>query len=231
MLRHRAFAAGLLFCAGSLLAQSFEREREAMVRDQIQARGIRNEAVLKAMREIPRHRFVLPGMETLAYVDRALPIGYEQTISQPYIVAFMTQALAPKPSDKVLEIGTGSGYQAAILSRLAAEVYTIEIIEPLARQARERLTSMGFYNIRFRTGDGYKGWPEVAPFDRIMLTAAPPEIPQALIDQLKPGGRMVAPVGARPARQELVVLDKDARGRITRRSVMSVAFVPMVPGK
>lgn len=226
----RNFVIGLL-CFAPLLAQNYEREREAMVRDQIQARGIRNAAVLEAIRRIPRHRFVPPGLESVAYADRALPIGYGQTISQPYIVAFMTQALEVQPAHKVLEIGTGSGYQAAVLSRLAAEVYTIEIVEPLAHQARERLTAMGYTNIRFRVGDGYKGWPEAAPFDRIMLTAAPPEIPQALIDQLKPGGKMVAPVGAQPGRQELVVLDKDERGRVSRRSVLSVAFVPMVPGK
>jgi protein-L-isoaspartate(D-aspartate) O-methyltransferase len=202
-----------------------------MVRNQIEARGIKNPLVLKAMREIPRHRFVPSEYQVEAYQDRPLPIGYAQTISQPYIVAFMTEVLDPQPSHKVLEIGTGSGYQAAVLSRLVAEVYSIEIVEPLGRAAQARLESMGYRNVKVRVGDGYKGWPEEAPFDRIILTAAPPAVPQALIDQLKPGGRMVAPVGRTTEDQELVVIDKDARGNLVRRAVLGVRFVPMVPGR
>ena len=202
-----------------------------MVREQIEARGVKNPRVIKVIREVPRHRFVPAAIQGLAYGDRPLPIGYGQTISQPYIVAFMTDALALEPGHKVLEVGTGSGYQAAILARLAGEVYSIEIVEPLGRLARERLAMMGYRNIQVRIGDGYVGWPEEAPFDRIILTAAPRVIPQALLEQLKPGGRMVAPVGSTSEDQELVVIDKDGAGRIQRRNVMGVRFVPMVRGK
>jgi len=214
-----------------LAAQDYTRLRELMVRNQIQARGVRNPEVLAAMRAVPRHLFVPLSVRSAAYDDQALPIGHGQTISQPVIVAMMTELLEPHHEHRVLEIGTGSGYQAAVLSCLAKQVYTIEIIEALANSARARLQSLGYRNVEVRAGDGYKGWPEAAPFDRIMLTSAPPQVPQALIDQLKPGGKLVAPVGDSLENQNLVVLEKDAVGRTKQRSVIPVHFVPMVPGK
>jgi len=209
--------------------QDWNALREEMVRLQIERRGVRNPAVLRAMREVPRHLFVPEPMRRSAYEDHPLPIGHGQTISQPYIVAAMTEMLDPKPGHRVLEIGTGSGYQAAVLARLVSHVYTIEIVEPLGKQAQERLAALGYRNVTVRIGDGYEGWPEEAPFDRIILTAAPPEVPQKLIDQLRNGGRLVAPVGA--GWQELVVIDKDAKGNVRRRTEFPVMFVPMVPGK
>jgi protein-L-isoaspartate(D-aspartate) O-methyltransferase len=206
----------------------FERQREAMVREQIEARGVRQPEVLRALRRVPRHLFVPPDLAAFAYRDHPLPIGAGQTISQPYIVAFMTELLDPQPHHRVLEIGTGSGYQAAVLAQLARTVYSIEIVRPLADQAAARLRSLGYRNIEVRCGDGYAGWPEQAPFDRIILTAAPLEVPPALLEQLKPGGRLVAPVGPSPRAQDLVVIDKSASGRLSRRSVLPVAFVPMV---
>lgn len=202
-----------------------------MVAEQIQARGIRNPAVLKVMRETPRHLFAPDSLRSMAYQDTPLPIGHGQTISQPYIVAVMTELLEVAPGHKVLEIGTGSGYQAAILSRLARQVFTIEIVPELARQSAELLKKLGYLNVTVRQGDGYLGWPEEAPFDRIMLTAAPPEVPKALVEQLRPGGKLVAPVGRSAYDQELVVIDKEAGGKLRRRSVLPVRFVPMVPGK
>src|SRR5450759_2659807 len=231
---HRSVNCALLalaILAAPGASQDFTRLRERMIREQIEARGVRSPAVLAAMRTVPRHLFVPPASRSAAYEDRALPIEYGQTISQPFIVGLMTELLEPRGSHQVLEIGTGSGYQAAVLSRLVKQVYTIEIIEPLATAARAQLKSLGYRNVFVRTGDGYKGWPEAAPFDRIILTSAPPEMPQALIDQLKPGGRAVGPVGRSPLNQDLMVLDKDEAGRITQRSVIPVRFVPMVPGK
>jgi protein-L-isoaspartate(D-aspartate) O-methyltransferase len=200
-----------------------------MVSRQIEARGIREQAVLQAMRATPRHLFVPEPQRNLAYEDHPLPIGHGQTISQPYIVAAMTELLELRKTDRVLEIGTGSGYQAAVLSPLAAEVYTIELVGPLAQSARAVLDQLGYRNVTVRHGDGYKGWPEKAPFDRIILTAAPPKIPEALIRQLKPGGRLVAPEGSTVLDQELVVIEKAGDGKIRRRSVFPVRFVPMVP--
>jgi protein-L-isoaspartate(D-aspartate) O-methyltransferase len=197
-----------------------------MLHDQIEARGIHHPGVLRAMRDTPRERFVPHSLREHAYDDSPLSIGYGQTISQPYIVASMTQLLDLKPGDRVLEIGTGSGYQAAIISQLVRQVYTVEILEPLAKSARALLTELGYRNITVRCSNGWLGWPELAPFDRIILTAAPPELPQALIQQLRPGGRLVAPVGA--SWQELVVVDKDLLGQLHRRVEYSVAFVPMV---
>ena len=197
----------------------------------LRRRGISDQAVLRAMEEVPRENFVAAGFVESAYADQALPIECGQTISQPYVVAYMTEQLALRPHHRVLEVGTGSGYQAAVLSCLAKQVYTIEIIEALANSARARLQSLGYRNVEVRAGDGYKGWPEAAPFDRIMLTSAPPQVPQALIDQLKPGGKLVAPVGDSLENQNLVVLEKDAVGRTKQRSVIPVHFVPMVPGK
>ena len=221
----------LTILVAPLAGQEYTRLRQLMVRNQIEARGVHNPDVLAAMRAVPRHLFVPLSFRSAAYDDRPLPIGYGQTISQPAIVAVMTELLEPHRDHRVLEIGTGSGYQAAVLSRLAKQVFTIEIIEALANSARTRLHSLGYRNVVVRAGDGYKGWPEAAPFDRIMLTSAPPQVPQALIDQLKQGGKLVAPVGDSPENQNLVVFDKDAAGRTKQRSVIPVQFVPMVPGK
>jgi protein-L-isoaspartate(D-aspartate) O-methyltransferase len=197
-----------------------------MVRQQIEARGVTNADVLRVMRSTPRHEFVPAEVRGMAYDDHPLPIGHGATISQPYIVALMTELLQAGKKDRVLEIGTGSGYQAAVLSQLVGHVYTIEIVPELARSAAGNLQRLGFKNVTVRTGNGFAGWPEEAPFDRIILTAAPLEIPQTLISQLAPGGRLVAPVG--PAlNQELLVLTKDKNGNVNRRSVASVAFVPM----
>jgi protein-L-isoaspartate(D-aspartate) O-methyltransferase len=204
---------------------AFREQRLSMVENQVRARGVTQPKVLDAMAEVPRHLFVPEPVRDRAYLDGAQPIGADQTISQPYIVALMTTLLELDGDESVLEIGTGSGYQAAIVSRLAREVYTIEIRERLARRARETLTSLGYGNIHFRVGDGYKGWPEAAPFDAIIVTAAPEEIPQTLIDQLKVGGRMVIPVGS--FIQELVLITKTPTG-IHRQLVTGVRFVPMV---
>ncbi len=209
-------------------ADPYQAQRETMVREQIEARGVRRAEVLQAMRTVPRHLFVPADLQGQAYEDHPLPIGLGQTISQPYIVAAMTEWLEVGRKHRVLEIGTGSGYQAAVLSRLAQKVYTMEIVRPLGEEAARRLGHLGFNNVEVRIGNGYAGWPEQAPFDRIILTAAPPEIPQALIDQLKPGGKMIAPVGGMFLGQDLVVLEKSPSGRVTSRKVLPVAFVPMV---
>jgi len=225
-----ALLAACVLAAFLLLScdDSFAVERERMVREQIESRGIRHPEVLRALRATPRHLFVPDDLRDYAYLDQPLPIGLGQTISQPYVVALMTELLAPAKTDRILEIGTGSGYQAAVLSVMARQVYSIEIVAELAKSARERLAALGYQNVTVRQGDGYKGWPEQAPFERIILTAAPPEIPQALIGQLRPGGVLVAPVGVSPATQELVVLEKTAGGEIRRRAVAPVMFVPMV---
>ena len=204
--------------------EDFAALRESMVREQIERRGVRQKSVLEAMARVPRHRFVPEELASRAYEDRPLPIGHSQTISQPYIVALMTELLAIDGDEKVLEIGTGSGYQAAILAELAAKVYTIEIVEPLAEEARKLLSEMGYDNTEVRYGDGYGGWPEEAPFDCVILTAAPPRIPQPLLDQLAVGGRLVAPVGG--FNQDLVLVTREAGG-VTRTSVLPVRFVPM----
>jgi protein-L-isoaspartate(D-aspartate) O-methyltransferase len=204
--------------------------RRAMVQEQIVERGVRDPRVLDAMRAVPRHLFMPDDVRPLAYHDRPARIGHGQTISQPYIVAYMTELLAPGPDSTVLEIGTGSGYQAAVLSLVAKHVYSIEIVPELAEAAAARLKDLGYGNVTVRLGDGYQGWPKEAPFDRIILTAAPPEVPQALIAQLKPGGRLVAPVGASVITQRLVLIEKDRRGRVIRRALDPVVFVPMVPG-
>lgn len=213
---------------GALQAQRFSREREAersrMVDTQLRARDIRDPRVLSAMQQVPRHLFMPDEMRSQAYADSPLPIGYDQTISQPYIVAFMTQALNVRPEHTVLEIGTGSGYQAAVLGMLARQVYTIEIVEPLAERARATLAGLGFSNIHVRAGNGYLGWPEHAPFDRIMVTAAPPEVPPALVQQLKVGGIMAIPVGT--ANQELRILRRTVKG-LDVLDTLPVRFVPM----
>jgi len=188
-------------------------------------RGIRDTAVLKAMAAVPRHEFVPEELRPYAYDDRPLPIGYAQTISQPYVVAFMTEKLQPKSTDRVLEIGTGSGYQAAVLSLLAREVYSIEIIEPLARRAASDLTRLGYDNVKLRYGDGYQGWPEAAPFDVIIVTCAPDHVPKPLIDQLRDGGRMIIPVGERG--EQMLYLLKKHGSTLQREAVLPVRFVPM----
>ncbi|HJZ11306.1 MAG TPA: protein-L-isoaspartate(D-aspartate) O-methyltransferase [Acidobacteriota bacterium] len=198
--------------------------REQMVERQIKARGIRDEQVLQAMMKVKRHEFVLPGHERDAYDDSPLPIGENQTISQPYIVALMTELAHVSTESRILEVGTGSGYQAAILSVLAKEVYSIEILEGLGTRARDLLARLGYKNVSVRIGDGYKGWPEAAPFDAILVTAAPDHLPQPLVDQLKVGGRMVIPVG--DFYQELEVVTKTDSG-IKREKIIPVRFVPM----
>ncbi len=207
-------------------------ERRRMVERQIQAKGVwdyrtpvRDKRVIQAMLKVPRHEFIPEPMRHLAYADTALPIGEDQTISQPYIVAFMTEQLKPKPTDKVLEIGTGSGYQAAVLAELVKEVYTIEIVEVLGRRATEALEKLEYKNVLTKIGDGYRGWREHAPFDAVIVTCAPTEIPQPLKDQLREGGRMIIPVGKRGA-QELCLLEK-REGKIIQTAVLAVAFVPM----
>lgn len=199
-----------------------------MIEDQLTSPGrdITNPRVLEAMAEVPRHEFVSGEQRKYAYDDRPLSIGHGQTISQPFIVAYMTEKLDPQPEDKVLEIGTGSGYQAAILSKLVDEVYSIEIVEPLAEQAARTLKRLGFDNVHARYGDGYEGWPEEAPFDAIIVTCAPGDVPQALVEQLKEGGRMMIPVGDVGTVQKLYFMEK-SDGDIRKKSVMDVRFVPM----
>jgi len=211
-----------------LAADPFAGELDRMVREQIEARGIRDANVLRVMRETPRHQFVPQLLRAHACDDAPLPIGHGATISQPFVVALMTELLEPGKRHTVLEIGTGSGYQAAVLAQLAGHVYTIEIVPELARSAAERLAELGYTNVTVRQGDGYRGWPERAPFDRIILTAAPPEVPAALLDQLGRGGRLVAPVGGVWWGQDLVVIDKTAKGALHRHTASAVQFVPMV---
>jgi protein-L-isoaspartate(D-aspartate) O-methyltransferase len=202
-------------------------ERERMVARQIQARDVRDPNVLNAMRTVPRHAFVRFLEQRYAYADSPLPIGFDQTISQPYIVAFMTEALQLKPNSKVLEIGTGSGYQAAVCAEIAEKVYTIEIVEELAKRAKKDLKELGYSNVITRFGDGFFGWPEEAPFDAIIGTAAAGRIPEPLIEQIKPGGRMILPYGSPQGFQYLVVVTKDKDGKISKQNVMPVRFVPM----
>ena len=196
-----------------------------MVEQQLQARGIEDRRVLAAMNRVPRHRFVPPAYQHLAYADSPLPIGLDQTISQPYIVAYMTEAAQVAPEDRVLEIGTGSGYQGAVLAELAREVYTIEILPELSTRAQGVLTELGYTNVHFRTGDGYAGWPERAPFDAIVVTAAPDHVPQALVDQLAMNGRMIIPVGGED--QEMRVITRTPTG-VVQQTTMPVRFVPLV---
>jgi protein-L-isoaspartate(D-aspartate) O-methyltransferase len=203
---------------------AFARRRASMVETQIEARGVRNPAVLAAMRKVPRHRFVPSSSIGDAYIDGPLPIGFQQTISQPYIVAYMSEALDVGRQHKVLEIGTGSGYQAAVLGELAGEVYTVEIIPELGERARALLDEMGYRNVHVRIGDGYLGWPEHAPFDRIIVTAAPDHVPKPLVDQLAVGGHLVIPVGR--WHQEMTIVTKTERGT-TMRTTIPVRFVPL----
>src|SRR5436189_5188554 len=204
---------------------NFPLQRQQMVQQQLVARGIKDKRVLSAMAKVPREEFVPPESRAASYEDGPLPIGYDQTISQPYVVAFMTEQLRPKPSDRVLEIGTGSGYQAAILAELVSEVYSIEIVDPLAKNAEAALQRLGYKNVHVKAGDGYKGWPEAGPFDAVIVTCAPDKVPQPLVDQLKDGGRMVIPVGDRFA-QELYLLEKK-KGQLKQSATLPVRFVPM----
>jgi protein-L-isoaspartate(D-aspartate) O-methyltransferase len=202
----------------------FARKRQEMVKNQIEARGVRDSLVLEAMRTVERHRFVPQRLQHLAYIDEPLPIGYQQTISQPFIVAYMTEMLDLKGNERVLEIGTGSGYQAAILGEIVKEVYTIEIIEALAERAQSILEKLKYDHVTCRAGDGYKGWSEKAPFDAIIVTAAPSKVPNPLIEQLKEGGRMIIPVGT--YFQELILFKKED-GILTEHKLIPVRFVPM----
>jgi protein-L-isoaspartate(D-aspartate) O-methyltransferase len=202
----------------------YAAERKSMVFTQLERRGIRSGAVLRAMEKVPRHRFVPENLAQLAYEDGPLPIGYGQTISQPYIVALMTEALEITPRERVLEVGTGSGYQTAVLAELAQEVFTIEIVEPLGRGAQARLRELGYSNVHVRIGDGYQGWTEHAPYDAIIVTAAPEHVPEPLLAQLKIGGRLVIPLGRQE--QDLILLRKTKDG-VKRRTLSPVRFVPM----
>ena len=237
---HLALGALILFgCALPSQGGEFDAEHRKMV-DEVLADTVATAAytgssalspqVVAAMEKVERHRFVPPGLVALAYLNRPLPIGYGQTISQPYIVALMTDLMKLKPGGKVLEIGTGSGYQAAVLAELAGSVYSIEIIEPLGKQAGERLQTLGYRNVKTKVGDGYYGWPEAAPFDAIMVTAAAGHVPPPLIKQLKPGGRMVIPLGTQFMTQTLMLVEKHRDGSVTNRQILPVAFVPLTGG-
>jgi protein-L-isoaspartate(D-aspartate) O-methyltransferase len=238
----RALPALLLWCGAPALgsdATSFDTQRQALIREI--ERDVRDTAeylnrreldarVMAAMARVPRHEFVRTADRDLAYANRPLQIGYGQTISQPYIVAVMTDLAGPARGCRALEVGTGSGYQAAVLAELCDQVYTIEIVEPLGRQARTRLAGLGYGNVEVRIGDGYYGWPEAAPFDLILVTAVAGHIPPPLLEQLKPGGRMVLPVGTRFTTQQLVLVHKRPDGRVTTRQMLPVSFVPITGG-
>lgn len=228
----RALLGCLLLLALASPAQGagdYAAARERMVAHQLAGRDISDQRVLAAMGQVPRHQFVPPDMRGQAYADHPLPIGQGQTISQPYIVAFMSQAAAVKPGDKVLEIGTGSGYQAAVLAAMGARVYSVEIIPELAQRAGALLDRLG-YAVHLRVGDGNLGWPQQAPFDAILVTAAARRIPPKLVEQLKPGGRMIIPVGPNSWAEELTLVIKGPQGKVSRRSLMAVRFVPLVGG-
>jgi protein-L-isoaspartate(D-aspartate) O-methyltransferase len=222
---------GLTELAGQPVGETvFASRRAAMVRV-IAAQGVRDPAVLTAMGTVPRHEFVRPDDRDLAYEDHPLRIDRGQTISQPYIVGYMTEALRPRPGMRVLEVGTGSGYQAAVLGQIGCEVYSVEIVPELARTARERLERLGYRSVRVRHGDGYAGWAEAAPFDAIIVTAAPGFVPPALVRQLAANGRMIVPVEEAAGRQRLTLIEKDSTGRVRTRKLLPVRFVPMVRGK
>ena len=240
MERHFALSLFLFFCF-VLPAQGgvFDTERHRMVEEVLQdvaetsaysGSAALSPGVVAAMEKVERHRFVPDALATVAYLNRPLPIGYGQTISQPFIVALMTDLLGVKPGDRVLEIGTGSGYQAAILAELAGAVYSIEIIEPLGKQAGQRLKSLGYRNVQTKVGDGYYGWPEAAPFDAIIVTAAASHVPPPLLKQLRPGGRIVIPLGTQFMTQYLMLVEKQQNGTVTTRQILPVAFVPLTGG-
>ena len=219
-----AVLAVLLSLAACAQANDYGVLRDRMVATQLEARGIRDPRVLTAMRTVPRHEFVPADVKALAYADSPLPIGHKQTISQPYIVALMTELAACRPDAKVLEVGTGSGYQAAVLAEVAKDVYSIEIVEPLAHQAEETLRRLGYGRVHVRTGDGYRGWPEAAPFDAILVTAAPGKVPAPLLAQLAPGGRLVIPVGED---YQMLEVHRRTDAGITVERKLPVRFVPM----
>ena len=221
----------IILLSSQLVNDQFLQPRQRMVEQQIQQRGITDERVLNAIMDTPRHLFVLPEYRKLAYADSPLPIGFNQTISQPFIVAYMTELLQVNDNHTVLEIGTGSGYQAAVLSLLCEKVFTIEIIPELAIQARGKLEDLNCANVNVKIGDGYQGWPEFAPFDRIIVTAAPEEIPGKLVEQLKPGGRMIIPVGERFQTQELLIITKSVDGIVRQETTLPVRFVPLIKEK
>ncbi len=210
-----------------MAAMASEVSDVMMVREQIESRGVTDARVLAAMRKVPRHEFVPEHLTDAAYEDHPLPIGYGQTISQPYIVALMTELLRLTPAAKVLEIGTGCGYQTAVLAEIAAEVYSVEIVEPLAKESAARLQRLGYKNVHVKHADGYLGWPEHAPFDAIVVTAGADHIPPPLVEQLKTGGRMAIPVGEPHGEQSLVLVEKDRDGRISTGNVIPVLFVPL----
>lgn len=216
----------ILFFPIALNAQNYTRQRNEMVEEQIMKRGIKDPQILQAMRSVKRHEFVPEHNRHLAYSDRPLPIGHDQTISQPYIVALMTKHLDLDKGDKVLEVGTGSGYQAAVLAEITPNVYSIEIVKELAERARKTLREQGYDNVRIKIGDGYKGWEEYAPYDGIIVTASPSEVPSPLKEQLAEGGRLIIPVGG-PIFQNLVLLKKE-NGKIEREEISGVRFVPMI---
>lgn len=227
---------GLVWSSWAEESPAFQAARERMVSQDIARlgwarEGVKDETVLKAMRAVLRHEFVPEGARENAYADRPLPIGHGQTISQPYIVAYMTEMLQLKPGHRVLEIGTGSGYQAAVLAEITARVYSIEIIKPLAERAAETLKKQGYDTVEVRQGDGYFGWPEQGPFDAIIVTAAASHIPPPLVEQLKPGGRMAIPVGPPLQTQSLILVEKQEDGALRRRTVMPVRFVPLTRAK
>ncbi len=224
-------APGLAAPAQSQTAERWREARERLVTQHLIPQGIRDSLTLAAMRTVPRHEFVPGDQRAWAYADTPLPIGHEQTISQPAVVAFMTEAVRPRPGLRVLEVGTGSGYQAAVLAATGARVWSIEIFRVLADQARARLDRLGYDRVQVRHGDGYAGWPEAAPFGAIVVTAGADSIPPALIEQLAPGGRLVMPVGDPYADQRLVLLEKDPAGRIASRALLPVRFVPLLRGE
>jgi protein-L-isoaspartate(D-aspartate) O-methyltransferase len=217
-------------CAQRETAQDRWQESRERLAEQVAASGIQDSATLSAIRTVPRHEFVPPEQQAYAYIDTPLPIGHGQTISQPAVVALMTELVEPRPGMRVLEVGTGSGYQAAVLAETGARVWTIEIFEALAQQARQRLQRLGYSTVKVRHGDGYAGWPEAAPFDAIVVTAAADSVPPALVKQLAPGGRLVMPVGDPETHQELVLIEKDAQGRLASRQLIPVRFVPLLRG-
>ena len=227
MMRERIFVLGILFAMpiSAQAAENYAALREAMVRDEIESAGVTHEGVLQSMRTTPRHEFMLAGFRKQAYFDAALPIGNRQTISPPFVVAYMTQELDPQLTDKVLEIGTGSGYQAAVLSPLVSEVYTIEIVAPLGRRAARTLKRLKYDNVHVKVGDGYEGWPEHAPFDKIIVTCSPEDIPPRLVEQLQEGGQMIIPVGER-YQQNLYRITK-RNGKLEREALRATLFVPM----
>lgn len=217
-------------CQNEPTAESYRRARHHLVNERLVRVGIRDPATLAAMRAVPRHEFVPEDQRVYAYEDVPLPIGHEQTISQPAVVALMTELVEPRPGKKVLEVGTGSGYQAAVLAQTGCRVWTIEIFRALAEEARKRLAGLGYTNVTVRHGDGYAGWPDVAPFDAIVVTAAAESIPPPLLQQLGPGGRLVMPVGGESSEQALLLVQKNSAGEISSREILPVRFVPFLRG-